>query len=76
MKKPKKLTTKKLYKMPIGELIELANLYATQIQWLHSTGKTEEPKYKQKCLELYHISEIIDKRKEDKGKEPKVNYGK
>ena len=62
--------------MPIGELIELANLYATQIQWLHSTGKTEEPKYKQKCLELYHISEIIDKRKEDKGKEPKVNYGK
>lgn len=75
-KQPKTLTTKKLYKMPLRELIDLADLYATQIQWLHSTGKTEEPKYKQKCLELYHISEIIDKRQADKKAKPKTNYGK
>lgn len=58
------------------ELIDLADLYATQIQWLHSTGKTEDPKYKQKCLELYHISEIIDARQALKQQKPKNDYGK
>jgi len=62
--------------MPLKELVDLADLYATQLMWLHSTGKAEDPKYKSKALELYHLSEVIDKRQADKKDKPKSNYGK
>ena len=62
--------------MPLRELVDLADLYATQLLWMHSTGKTEEPKYKTKALELYHISEVIDKRQAEKKVKPKTDYGK
>jgi len=49
-------------------LVEMADLYATKLQWLHSTGKDKEnpEKYKQTALELFHISEIIDFKEKSK----------
>ena len=73
MKEPVTLTTKKLKKMSLTQLRMIADNYAERLLWLHSTGKTEEPKYLQMMKELYHISAIIDE-KEDA---PKVkDYGK
>lgn len=46
----------------------MADLYATKLQWLHSTGKDKEnpEKYKQTALELFHLSEIIDFKEKSK----------
>jgi hypothetical protein len=72
------LTTKKLKKMSINELTNVANMYATKLQWLHSTGgqETDPERYKRVALELYHISEIIDQKEAQKKIKPKSNYGK
>lgn len=73
MKEPVTLTTKKLKKMSLGGLRELADNYATRLLWLHSTGKTGEDRYLQMAKELYHISAIID----EKEATPKVkDYGR
>ena len=73
----KQLKSKDLQKMSITDLVNLANQYATRLQWLHSTGKIEEDeeKYKRIALELYHISQIIDDKELNKPKK-KYNYGK
>lgn len=73
MKEPATLTTKKLKKMSLTELRKIADSYAERLLWLHSVGKTEEPKYLQMAKELYHISAIID----EKEATPKVkDYGR
>ena len=71
----KELTTKKLKKMSKSQLEALANQYATKLTWLHSTGKnTEDPEaYKRTALELYHISELIEY-KENNKLSKKYNY--
>lgn len=62
----KELNTKKLFKMPLRELYSVADQMATKLQWLHSTGQNEQnpEKYKRLCLELYHVSQIIEKKEE------------
>ena len=35
----KELNTKKLFKMPLRELYNVADQMATKLQWLHSTGQ-------------------------------------
>jgi len=71
------LTTKKLYKKSLIELVAIADQMATRLNWLHSTGKAEqEPDtYKRLALELFHISEIIDAKQLEKDKKPKIDYG-
>jgi len=56
----------------------MADLYATKLQWMHSTGKnTEEPeRFKQTALELYHISEIIEEKKLNKKTKKYKKYSK
>ncbi len=56
----------------------MADLYATKLQWMHSTGKnTEEPeRFKQTALELYHISEIIELKKQSKHTKKYKKYSK
>lgn len=56
--------TKDLKSMSITQLERLANVYATKLQWLHSTGKhTEDPeRYMQTAGELYHIADIIEEK--------------
>lgn len=73
---PQILTTKKLKKMAIGQLIDLADNYATRLLWLHSTGKTEDDKYKRMASELFHISGIIEEKEKEKALKPKQDYGK
>ena len=73
MKEPVTLTTKKLKKMSLTHLRLIADSYAERLLWLHSVGKTEEPKYLQMMKELYHVSAIID----EKEATPKFkDYGK
>ena len=50
--------------MSLTQLRTLADVYATKVQWLHSTGKhTEDPeRYVQTCGELYHIADIIEEK--------------
>ena len=71
------LTTKKLKKQKVKELVAIADQMATRLQWLHSTGKDkEEPEqYKRLALEIYHISELIDEKLRVKKLKPKKNYG-
>ena len=71
------LTTKKLKKKKVRELVAIADQMATRLQWLHSTGKDkEEPQqYKRLALEIYHISELIDEKLRVKKLKPKKNYG-
>ena len=71
------LTTKKLKKKKVRELVLIADQMATRLQWLHSTGKDkEEPEqYKRLALEIYHISELIDEKLRVKKLKPKKNYG-
>tara|TARA_R110002074_G_scaffold108381_2_gene233905 strand:- start:725 stop:952 length:228 start_codon:yes stop_codon:yes gene_type:complete len=71
------LTTKKLKKKKVRELVAIADQMATRLQWLHSTGKDkEEPEqYKRLALEIYHISELIDEKLRVKKLKPKKNYG-
>lgn len=72
----KQFTTKDLKKMKHKELVTLADQMATKLMLLHAAGKTEEEYYGRLAGELYHVSEIIDWKKEEKRKKPKVNYGK
>lgn len=71
------LTSSKLKKMSVSELENLADVYATKLTWLHSTGKDKEnpEMYKRTALELYHISEIIDNKILNKPQK-KYSYGK
>ena len=71
------LTTKKLKKKKVRELVAIADQMATRLQWLYSTGKDkEEPEqYKRLALEIYHISELIDEKLRVKKLKPKKNYG-
>ena len=71
------LTTKKLKKKKVRELVAIADQMATRLQWLHSTGKDkEEPEqYKRLALEIYHVSELIDAKIIEKKLKPKKNYG-
>jgi len=71
------LTTKKLKKKKVRELVAIADQMATRLQWLHSTGKDkEEPEqYKRLALEIYHISELIDEKLRVKKLKPRINYG-
>ena len=73
----KQLKSKDLKKMSITDLVNLANQYATRLQWLHSTGKAEEDieTYKRVALELYHISQIIEQKELNKPRN-KYSYGK
>tara|TARA_B110000977_G_scaffold119367_1_gene153829 strand:+ start:1502 stop:1729 length:228 start_codon:yes stop_codon:yes gene_type:complete len=70
------LTTKKLKKKKVRELVAIADQMATRLQWLHSTGKDkEEPEqYKRLALEIYHISELIDEKLRVKKLKPKRRY--
>lgn len=70
------LTTKKLKKMTISELIDIANQMATRLQWLHSTGKENDENYIRLAGELYHVADIIELKQTQKKQKPKVNYGK
>ena len=72
----KTISTKDLKKMKQKDLLTLADQMATRLMWLHSTGKEGEESFKRLAGELYHVSEIIDWKKEQKSKKPKVNYGK
>ena len=71
------LTTKKLKKKKVKELVAIADQMATRLQWLHSTGKhqSDPDMYKRLALEIYHISELIDEKLRAKKLKPKVNYG-
>ena len=71
------LTTKKLKKKKVKELVAIADQMATRLQWLHSTGKNESDPdmYKRLALEIYHISELIDEKLRVKKLKPKKNYG-
>ena len=71
------LTSKDLRKMSIKDLEDLANIYATKLTWLHSTGKDEEypEKFKRTALELRHIAAIIDFKILNKPQK-KYSYGK
>lgn len=71
------LTTKKLKKKKVKELVAIADQMATRLQWLHSTGKHESDPdmYKRLALEVYHISELIDEKLRQKSLKPKRNYG-
>ncbi len=71
----KELNTKKLFKMPLRALYDVADQMATKLQWLHSTGVQESnpEKYKRLCLELYHVSQIIE-RKEELKENKKYKY--
>ena len=71
------LTTKKLNKKKVKELVAIADQMATRLQWLHSTGKhqSDPDMYKRLALEIYHISELIDEKLRTKKLKPKVNYG-
>ena len=75
-KLPQTLTTSKLKKMGRKRLVELADSYAERLLWLHSVGKTEEPKYLQMMKELYHIDQVIEWKDQQKAMKPKRNYGK
>ena len=70
------LTTKKLKKKKVRELVAIADQMATRLQWLHSTGKDkEEPEqYKRLALEIYHVSELIDAKIIEKKLKPKRRY--
>ena len=70
------LTTKKLKKKKVRELVLIADQMATRLQWLHSTGKDkEEPEqYKRLALEIYHVSELIDAKIIEKKLKPKRRY--
>tara|TARA_R110000796_G_scaffold915_6_gene3538 strand:- start:1445 stop:1672 length:228 start_codon:yes stop_codon:yes gene_type:complete len=72
------LTTKKLKKKKVKELVAIADQMATRLQWLHSTGKhnSDPDMYKRLALEIYHISEIIDEKLRAKKLKPRVDYGK
>ena len=72
------LTTKKLKKKKVKELVAIADQMATRLQWLHSTGKhqSDPEMYKRLALEIYHISELIDEKLRAKKLKPKVDYGK
>jgi len=74
----KQLTTSKLKKYSIKRLVELADLYATKLQWLHSTGKDKEDpeQYKRTALELYHVSELIENKKNSKITKKYKKYSK
>lgn len=72
----KQITTKELKKMKHKDLVTLADQMATRLMWLHSTGKENEETYQRLAGELFHVSQIIDWKKEEKAKKPKVNYGK
>lgn len=72
----KQFTTKDLKKMSHKELVNLADQMATKLMFLHEAGKTEEDYYGRLAGELFHVSEIIDWKKMEKKKKPKVNYGK
>ena len=56
--------TKDLKSMSLTQLRRLADVYATKLQWLHSTGvHTEDPeRYMQTAGELYHIADIIEEK--------------
>jgi len=71
------LTTKKLNKKKVKELVAIADQMATRLQWLHSTGKhkSDPDMYKRLALEIYHISELIDEKLRVKKLKPKRNYG-
>ena len=71
------LTTKKLKKKKVKELVAIADQMATRLQWLHSTGKhqSDPDMYKRLALEIYHISELIDEKLRAKKLKPKRNYG-
>lgn len=71
------LTTKKLKKKKVKELVAIADQMATRLQWLHSTGKHESDPdmYKRLAGEVYHISELIDEKLRQKSLKPKRNYG-
>ena len=71
------LTTKKLKKKKVKELVAIADQMATRLQWLHSTGKhqSDPDMYKRLALEIYHISELIDEKIIEKKLKPKKNYG-
>ena len=69
------LTTKKLKKKKVRELVAIADQMATRLQWLHSTGKDKEEQYKRLALEIYHVSELIDAKIIEKKLKPKKNYG-
>ena len=60
--------TNDLKSMSLNQLRRLANIYATKVQWLHSTGKyLEDPeRYIQTCGELYHVADIIEEKEKTK----------
>ena len=69
--------TKDLKSMSLNQLRRLANIYATKVQWLHSTGKHLEDKerYIQTCGELYHVADIIEEKEKLKANK-KFNFNK
>ena len=71
----KQITTKELKKMKHTELVKLADQLATKLMFLHEAGKTEEDYYARLAGELTHVANIIDWKKAEKKKKPKVNYG-
>lgn len=74
---PQIRNTKDLKKMSLSQLRRLADVYATKVQWLHSTGKHKEDpdRYMQTCGELYHVADIIEQ-KEKLKENKKFNFNK
>lgn len=56
------LKTNQLKKLSVKKLTEIADSYALKLMAMQELGKREDPKFKQLGLELYHLSELIDKK--------------
>ena len=57
------LKTNDLKKMTVKELTQIANSYAAKLMAMYNLKQTENPRYKELGLELYHVSELIDVKK-------------